>query len=48
MGLLGGPLVERLPPARVVILGSHIRVPAGSLLLSLPVSLPLSLYVSHE
>ena len=27
---------------------SHIRLPAGSLLLPLPVSLPLSLCVSHE
>ena len=46
-GLLGGSAVERLPLARGVILGpgieSHIRLPARSLLLSLPVSLLLSL-----
>ena len=27
---------------------SHVRLPAWSLLLPLPVSLPLSLWVSHE
>ena len=49
-GRLGGSVVEHLPLAQVVILGSSdrvcIRLPAGSLLLPLPVSLPLSLCLS--
>ena len=47
---LGGSVVELLPSAQVVILGpgmgSRIRLLAGSLLLLLPVSLPISLCVS--
>ena len=50
MGRLGSSVVEHLPSAQVVILGSgiesHIGLPTGSPLLPLPVSLPLS--VSHE
>ena len=49
-GRLGGSAVERLPLAQGMIQGSriesHIRLPTGSLLLPLPMSLPLS--VSHE
>ena len=45
-------MVERLPSAQGVILDPGIKfrigVPVGSLLLPLPVSLPLSLRVSHE
>ena len=52
VGYLGGSAVEHLPLAQGVILGSGIefciRLLAWSLLLSLPVSLPLSLCVSHE
>ena len=52
MGRLGGSAVEHLPSAQGVIpefgIESHIRHLAGSLLLPLPVSLPLSLCVSHE
>ena len=51
-GPLGGSAVERLPLAQGMTLGSQDRVPrwapAWSLLLPLPVSLPLSLCVSHE
>ena len=53
-GNLGGSVVEHLPLAQGVILGlgikSHVGLPAWSLLLPLPVSLPvfLSLSVSHE
>ena len=42
MGHLDGSEVEHLPFAQVMILGSHIGFPAWGLLLSLPVSLPLS------
>ena len=49
MGHLGGSGFECLPSAQVVIPGSRDRVPhqtpAKSLLLPLPVSLPLSLCV---
>ena len=49
-GHLGGSVVEHLPLAQVVILGSRDRVPhqapCGSLLLPLPVSLPLSVCLS--
>ena len=49
-GHLGGLAVERLPLAQVVILGSWVQVPnrapSGSLLLPLPVSLPLFLCFS--
>ena len=49
-GLLGGSAVEHLPLAQVIILGagikSHIRLPAWSLLLPLPMSLPPSLCLS--
>ena len=49
-GYLGGSVVGHLPSAQVVILGpgikSHMGLLAGTLLLPLPVSLPLS--VSHE
>ena len=42
VGRLGGSGVERLPPAQGVIPGpeikSHVRFPAGSLLLPLPLS----------
>ena len=51
-GHMGGSVVERLPLAQVVISGSgiksHIRLLAGSLLLTLPMSLPLSVCVFHE
>ena len=50
--MLGGSAVEHLPSAQVVIPGSriesHIGLLEGSLLLPLPVSLLLSLCVSHE
>ena len=42
-GRLGGSVVEHLPSAQGVTPGSQDRVPAGSLLLPLPVFLPLSL-----
>ena len=49
-GLLGGLAVERLPLAQVWSwspgIKSHNGLPAGSLLLPLPMSLPLSLSVS--
>ena len=49
-GCLGDSEVERLPLAQNMILGSriesHNRLLAGSLLLLLPMSLPLSLCVS--
>ena len=49
-GHLGGSVVEHLPSAEVMILGSWDRVPhlapAGSLLLPLPLSLPLSVCLS--
>ena len=52
VGHLGALAVERLPSAQGVILESriesHVGLPAWSLLLPLSVSLPLSLYVSHE
>ena len=51
-GHLGGSAVEHLPSAQGVIPGarieSHIRLPTGSLLLPLPMSLPLSVCVFHE
>ena len=51
-GHLGGSMVERLLLAQVVIpsprIESRIGLPAWSLLRPLPVSLPLSLSVSHE
>ena len=51
-GLLGGSVVEHLPLAQVVTLGSweetHIRLPAGSLFLLLPVSLPLSVSLMNK
>ena len=47
---LGGSEVEHLLLAQIVIPGpvikSHIRFPTGSLLLPLPMSLPLSLCLS--
>ena len=50
LGNLGGSEVEHLPLAQGVILGldikSHTELPVRSLLLPLPVSLPLSLSVS--
>ena len=47
-GYLGGSAVEQLPLAQVMTPGSSppIKLPAGSLLLPLPVSLPLSLSLS--
>ena len=46
-GHLGGSAVEDLPLAQGMIPGSgiesHIGLPAGSLLLPLPMSLPLSI-----
>ena len=48
MGHLGGSVVEHLPLAQGVILGSCIGLPVGSLLLPLPMSLHLSLCISHE
>ena len=51
-GRLGGSAVERVPLAQGMTPGSWDRVPhglpAGSLLLPLPVSLPLSLCIPHE
>ena len=51
-GRLGGSAVEHLPLAQGVIpdpgIGSHIGLPAWSLLLSLPVSLPLSLSLMNK
>lgn len=51
-GCLSGSAVERLPSAQEVIPGfrieSRIGLLAGSLLLPLLMSLPLSLWVSHE
>ena len=51
MGCLGGSAVERLPLAQGVIPGSRIKarigLPGWSLLLPLPVSLPLSLYLMN-
>ena len=49
IGCPGSSVVERLPLAQVVILGSWDRVPhqeGGSLLLLLPVFLPLSVCLS--
>ena len=47
LGHLGGSMVEHLPSAQVMIQGPRIKsrmgLPAGSLLLPLPISLPLSL-----
>ena len=52
LGCLGGLVVEHLPSAQVMILGprieSHIRLPAWSLLLPLPVTLPLSLSLMNK
>ena len=52
MGLLGGSVVEHLPSAQGEILGlgikSHIGLAAGSLLLPLPVSLPLSVCLMNN
>ena len=49
--LWGGSVVEHLPLAQVMILGpgieSHIRLPEGTLLLLLPLSLPLCVCVSQ-
>ena len=51
MGSLGGAVVWRLPLAQGTILGTRDRIPrrapgAWSLLLPLPMSLPLSLSVT--
>ena len=47
-----GSVVEHLPSAQVVTPGSwdrvHIGLPAWSLLLPLPMSLPLSLCLMHK
>ena len=53
MGCLGGSVVERLPLAQGAILETQDRIPyrapgAWSLLLPLPVSLPLSLSLYHK
>ena len=52
VGHLGGSVVERLLSTQVVIQGpgieSHVRFPAWSLLLPLPVSLPLSLSLMNK
>ena len=50
-GCLGGSVVKHLPSAQVMIprspgIKSHIGLPKGSLLLPLPMSLPLSLFLS--
>ena len=49
-GAPGGSAIEHLPSAQGVILGSRIEslfgLPAESLILPLPVSLPLSLSLS--
>ena len=51
-GHLGGSVVEPLPLAQVVIPGSWDQVlhqaPHNSLVVPLPMFLPLSLCVSHE
>ena len=52
-GSLGGAAVWHLPLAQGAILETRDRIPrrapgAWSLLLPLPISLPLSLCVSHE
>ena len=51
-GRLGGSAVERLPLAQDVTPGpgikSHIGLPAGSLLLSLPESLPLCVFLMNK
>ena len=51
-GNLGGPAVEHLALAQGVIPGSrmesHVGLPAYSLLLPLPVSLPLSLSLMNK
>ena len=51
-GRLGDSVVEHLPLAQGVIPGlgikSYIGLPTGSLLFPLPMSLRLSLSVSHE
>ena len=51
-GHLVGSVVEHLPLVQVAILGSwdqvRIQLLSGSLLLPLPMSLTLSLCVSHE
>ena len=50
MGRVGGSAVERLPSDQGMIpesgIKSHMGLPGGSLLLPLPVSLPLSLCLS--
>ena len=52
LGRLGGSVVERLPSAQGVTLESPDRVPhqapAGSLLLPLPVFLPLSVSLMNK
>ena len=52
LGCLGGSAVESLPVAQGVILDSQDRVPHRApcmeLFLSLPMSLPLCVCVSHE
>ena len=52
LGHLGGSVVERLPSAQGVILGAriepHITLPAWTLLLPLPVSLPLSVSLMNK
>ena len=48
LGSLGGSAVERLPWARGMTPGSRDRVPTGSLLLPLPVSLPLSVPLMNK
>ena len=49
---LGGSAVEHLPSAQGVILGSgiksHIGLPVRSLLLPLPMSLPLSVSLMNK
>ena len=47
-GCLGGSVVEHLPLAQVVILGSWDRIPHRAPHGELCLSLPLSLCVSHE
>ena len=47
-GCLGGSAVDGLPLAQGPGIESHIGVPAGSLLLPLPVSLPLSVSFMNE
>ena len=50
LGQLGGSVIEHLPLAQGVILAPGIKscigLPAGSLLLPLPMSLPLSVCLS--